>query len=143
MKTTTLLKQLAALPALVCLLCAGAQAQQGARYGLAPAASHRPIVTQVSPSRVLIRSYPVYVGATTYRSAPVASGAPPARGPYLTGPGQWVPGAQQADAMALLGEPGDTRATPAAASGHWDWKRTSLAELVEISRRNKASREPD
>lgn len=139
METMTILA--GAVGALGCTLvvCTGAHAQQSARYGLAPAVSHRPSVAQVSPSRILIRSYPVYVGATTYRSPPASYSTPPARGPYLSGPGQWVPSAQQADAMALSGEPGDTRATPAAASGHWDWKRTSLAELVEISRRNKAS----
>jgi hypothetical protein len=91
--------------------------------------------------RILIRSHPVYVGPDWH--APVSVPKNSSGGPYLTGPGQWVPAGAQAEAMALQWEPGFTRATAAAASGHWDWKRASLAELVALSRQNKASRAAD
>jgi len=129
----------AALLALAFLGSAVALAQSGPGYGLAPAASH-PHVT-VSQPLTLFRT--AYYGANSYRTTKTPSTSPPARGPYLTGPGQWVPTGQQADALALQREPGDTRATPAAASGHWNWKRASLADLVELSRRNKSSRDND
>ncbi len=120
-----------------------AQAQSPARYGLAPAISAPPRVLPAPQPLILVRSHPVYVGAGNYRPASTPPGNASARGPYLTGPGQWAPNGPVADTMALPLEPGDSRATPAAASGHWDWKRVSLAELVELSRRNKAARTTD
>jgi hypothetical protein len=122
------------------LLAGGAHAQQGPRYGLAAATSQSVVV--VAP---LVAHHPVYTPSypgsshSNRSNAPLRS-APPTRGPYLVGTGQWVPEGAQKDVFAFQAEPGYTMATPAAASGHWDWKRASLADLVELSRRNKAAR---
>ena len=128
---------------LVMALAAGfAQAQQGPRYGLAGAVAAPPVpvpMPQPQPQpRILIRSHPIYVGSGWYAPVSVPNSSSRPSGPYLTGPGQWVPTGAQAEAPALQWEPGYTRATAAAASGHWDWKRATLAELVELSRQNKA-----
>ena len=125
------------------LAAGAAQAQQLPRRGLASAVPAPPVSIPLAPPLTLIRSHPVYIHSAPYFSTAAPGSAPTARGPYLIGPGQWVPAGQQADAMAMQWEPGDTMATPAAPSGHWDWKRASLAELVELSRRNKASRAAD
>ena len=156
------------------VLIGGAQAQQGPRFGLAPAvAAPVPamvpiertvsIVRTVSIARtapvvrplVLIRSqsiyYPSHSGnsysgiqysGNTHSGNPYyAQGiSPPAQAPYLVGPGQWVPEGTQVEMLSMQSDPGVTRATPASASAHWDWQRTSPGDLVEMSRRNKASR---
>ena len=144
------------------VLIGGAQAQQGPRFGLAPAvaapvAAMVPIARTASGVRplVLIRSqsiyYPSHFGnsysgiqysGNTHSGNPYYAQriSPPAQAPYLVGPGQWVPEGTQVEMLSMQSDPGVTRATPASASAHWDWQRTSPGDLVEMSRRNKASR---
>ncbi|MSQ51733.1 MAG: hypothetical protein EXR28_07580 [Betaproteobacteria bacterium] len=148
-KLNTGMRRIAVASALaMAMLAGGAQAQQGPRYGLAPAEAPKPAVVPPLRPLVVIRSHPVYYPAYSPHS-PSSSGnssprsTSPVQGPYLVGPGQWVPEGAQMDVLALQSAQEFTRATPAAASAHWDWKRTSLGELVEMSRRNKASRAAD
>ena len=143
MNGVTKMARSAALLGFAFLVCTGAHAQQGARFGLGRAVSTARVSVPVSQPPILFRSYPVYYGANSYRTNYVPRTSAPASGPYMIGPGQWVPSGTAASEIAMEWQPGDSRATPAAASGHWDWKRTSLAELVELSRRNKSSRGND
>ena len=129
----------AALLPLALLASAAAWSQQGPGYGIARTVAAPPS-QPVSQPLVLIRSHPVYLGSTYRRTSVSTGSASGSRGPYMVGSGQWVPAGAQADALLLMTEPGDTMATPAAASGHWDWRRATMADLVEMSRRNKASR---
>jgi len=151
------MKQLTGFPAIM-LLCAGtstavlipapAQAQQvqGPRLGVAPTPpaprtampiAIRPVT--VVRRAVVVGSYPVTTFTPAAAQQTAANAAP--RNTYLTGPGQWVPADAYAQAIALHSQPGDSAPSPAAASGHWDWQRVSMAELVEMSRRNRAARE--
>ena len=122
-----------------------AHAQSGPRIRLAsptPRAPSAASIRAVQPA-VLIPSRAVYsprsrgVSQGTFRNVPATTG------PYVTGPGQWVPTGAQLEVFRFEAEPGYTVATPASASGHWDWKRATLADLVELSRRNKAARGED
>ena len=150
------------------VLIGGAHAQQGPRFGLAPAVA-APVPAMVPIERtvfiartapvvrplVLIRSQPIYYpghsgnsysgiqySGNTHSGNPYYAQriSPPAQAPYLVGPGQWVPEGTQVEMLSMQSDPGVTRATPASASAHWDWQRTSPGDLVEMSRRNKASR---
>lgn len=157
MNPLTSLQSLRALGISLALLApmSTALAQQGPRFGLAPAEAPKPAaVPALARPLVIIRSQPVYLqsysgnfpsssgnslsSSRNSYSAPQSS--PPAQSPYLVGPGQWVPEGTQVEMLALQSAPGFTRATPASASAHWDWQRTAPGDLVEMSRRNKASR---
>jgi hypothetical protein len=116
-----------------------AHGQPGLRFGIAPSASTATVaVPMTSRPLVLIRSHPVYYPASQNQGAPRT--VPATGGPYVTGRGQWVPTGAQLDVIRFETEPGYTAATPASASGHWDWRRATMADLVELSRRNKAAR---
>ena len=134
---------IAASAALAAVMVGETHAQPGPRFGLAPAtstASPATAIRAIQPT-VLIRSHPVYYPRS--QSYGATRNVPATGGPYVTGPGQWVPAGAQLDVIRFETEPGYTAATPASASGHWDWRRATMADLVELSRRNKAGRDKD
>ena len=146
------LSALQAAAVLACALPTGALAQQqGPRYGLAPPAppatasalASASVPTVIRQPVFVVRPHPVVIARPAISPSAASPAAPAARGPYVTGPGQWTPEAARLDVLALQSEPGYSPPTPAAASAHWNWQRVSMADLVEMSRRNKAARSAD